>query len=110
MGDIDIGVSSNNPEAVLEHFIHFPKAQRVLEKGERTASIVVPGNIQVDVMVQSPYAYGALLQHFTGSKHHNIALREYAQKKGMSLSEYGIRTKIQNYKPKLKMYQYSTEI
>ena len=51
VGDIDIGVSSNNPEAVLEHFIHFPKAQRVLEKGERTASIVVPGNIQVDVMV-----------------------------------------------------------
>jgi DNA polymerase (family 10) len=46
-------------------------------------------------MVQPPAAYGALLQHFTGSKHHNIALREYALKKGFSLSEYGIKIKDQ---------------
>lgn len=91
VGDIDISAASNKPVAVIEHFTRYPKANRVLEKGDRTASIVLPGDVQVDLMVQAPNAYGALLQHFTGSKHHNIALREYALKKGLSLSEYGIR-------------------
>lgn len=91
VGDIDISVASDNPEEVLEHFTKYPKAQRTLEKGTATSSIVVPGDIQVDLMVQPSEAYGSLLQHFTGSKHHNIALREYALKKGLSLSEYGIK-------------------
>lgn len=91
IGDIDIAVATNIPIEVLDHFINYPKKQRVLEKGERTASIIVPGGVQVDIMVQSPGSYGSLLQHFTGSKHHNIALREYAIKKQMSLSEYGIK-------------------
>ncbi|OGM01919.1 hypothetical protein A2115_00410 [Candidatus Woesebacteria bacterium GWA1_41_8] len=91
VGDVDIAVSTDRPDEVLEHFVKYPKTQRVLEKGGRTASIVVPGGMQVDLMVQPPEAYGSLLQHFTGSKHHNIALREYALKKNLSLSEYGIR-------------------
>jgi len=93
VGDIDIAVATNNPQKVMEHFTKYPKAQRVLEKGEASASIIVPGDIQVDLMVQSPDSFGALLQHFTGSKHHNIALREYARSlsPSLSLSEYGIR-------------------
>ena len=91
VGDIDIAAASDNGPAVLEHFTRYPKAVRTLEKGDRSASLVLPGDIQVDLMVQPPEAYGALLQHFTGSKHHNIALREYAIKHGMSLSEYGIK-------------------
>ena len=91
VGDIDIAVSSDHPKEVLGHFVNYPKKARVLEKGDRTASMVLPGDVQVDCMVQAPNAYGALLQHFTGSKHHNIALREYAIKHGMSLSEYGIK-------------------
>lgn len=93
IGDIDIAVATNHPEKVLEHFTKYPKASRVLEKGEHSSSILVPGDIQVDLMVQPPDAYGSLLQHFTGSKHHNVALREYALKQGLSLSEYGIKTK-----------------
>lgn len=93
VGDIDIAVASDNPKEVLEHFVNYPKKTRILEKGDRTASIVLPGDVQVDCMVQPPSGYGALLQHFTGSKHHNIALREYAIKHGMSLSEYGIKIK-----------------
>ncbi len=93
VGDIDIAVASDNPKEALEHFVNYPRKTRILEKGDRTASIVLPGDVQVDCMVQSPRAYGALLQHFTGSKHHNIALREYALKHGMSLSEYGIKIK-----------------
>jgi len=93
IGDIDVAVSTKKPKDVMEHFTKYPKKQRVLEKGDRTASIIVPGDIQVDLMVESPEAYGALLQHFTGSKHHNIALREMALKKNLSLSDYGIYIK-----------------
>jgi len=91
IGDIDIAVATRNPIGVLDHFSKYPKKQRILEKGDRTASLIVSGSVQVDMMAQSPESYGSLLQHFTGSKHHNIALREYAIKKKMSLSEYGIK-------------------
>ena len=105
VGDIDIAVASDNPKAVIDHFVSYSKAQRVLEKGDISAGIVLPGDIQVDLMVQPPLAYGALLQHFTGSKHHNIALREYAIKRGLSLSEYGIKLKAKGSKLK----KFSTE-
>src|SRR5260221_11954479 len=86
VGDIDISVATNDGEKVMDHFINYPKKSRILGKGEHSSSIVVPGDIQVDLKVQPPEAYGSLLQHFTGSKHHNIALREYSIKKGFSLS------------------------
>ncbi|MFV1917120.1 MAG: PHP domain-containing protein [Patescibacteria group bacterium] len=91
VGDVDVAAATKKPDAVIAHFTKYPKATRTLEKGDRTASIILPGGTQVDLMVESPDAYGALLQHFTGSKHHNIALREHALEKGMSLSEYGIK-------------------
>jgi len=91
IGDIDLAVATDDPQKTIEHFTRYPKKQRILEKGDKTASIIVSGSIQIDLMVQSPDSYGALLQHFTGSKHHNIALREYALKRKMSLSEYGIK-------------------
>lgn len=94
VGDIDIAVASNRPKAVVEHFIHYPSLQRVIEKGEKTSSIIVSGGQHVDLMIQPEESFGSLLQHFTGSKHHNVALREYALKKGLSLSEYGIKTKL----------------
>ncbi len=91
VGDLDIAVSSDNPEQVLNHFTAYPQKSRILQIGDTKASLVLPDDHQVDLMVQSPASFGSLLQHFTGSKHHNIALREYAQKKGLSLSEYGIK-------------------
>ena len=91
VGDIDISVATDNPVEVLNHFVKFPKTQKIIEKGEHSASIIVPGGVQVDVIAQEPDSYGSLLQHFTGSKHHNIALREHALKKGLSLNEYGIK-------------------
>jgi DNA polymerase (family 10) len=91
IGDIDISVGTIEPAEVLEHFTKYPDTQKIIEKGTISSSIVVPGGIQVDLMVQPPESYGSLLQHFTGSKHHNIALREFALKKGLSLSEKGIK-------------------
>ncbi len=90
VGDVDLSVVTNNSEEVLSHFVSYPHTNRVLEKGEAKASILVPGEVQIDLRVQPEDSYGSLLQHFTGSKFHNIALREYALKKGLSLSEYGI--------------------
>ena len=91
IGDIDIACCTNDVSKTIEHFVNYPDKKRVLDRGDKKASIIIPGNIQVDLMAQRPNAYGALLQHFTGSKHHNIALREYARTKSKSLSEYGIR-------------------
>lgn len=93
IGDVDIAVSSNNPNAVLDHFNNYPYKDRIIERGEITSSIILSGNKQVDLMVLKPEMFGSLLQHFTGSKEHNVALREYALKKGYSLSEKGIKLK-----------------
>lgn len=91
IGDIDIAVASNKPEKVIDWFSKYPHIERIIEKGPETSSILTGGGKQVDLMVQPTKGFGALLQHFTGSKHHNIHLREYALKKGMSLSEHGIK-------------------
>ena len=93
VGDIDIAVASNNPKSVISHFAKFKEVSRVLDEGERKSSIILKNGMQIDLMVQPPEAFGALLQHFTGSKNHNIHLREIAHKKGLSLSEYGIKVK-----------------
>lgn len=90
-GDIDIAVSSNNPTAVLDHFNAYPYKDRIIERGDITSSIILSGNKQIDLMVLKPEMMGSLLQHFTGSKEHNVHLREYALKKGFSLSEKGIK-------------------
>lgn len=101
VGDIDISCATKDPKMTIKHFTSYPNSKRTLEEGKSKASIIIPGNIQVDLMVQDPESYGSLLQHFTGSKHHNIALREYSLKKGFSLSEYGIKNlKFQNSKLK----------
>jgi DNA polymerase (family 10) len=103
VGDIDLACVTNEPVEVLTHFTEYPETQKVIEKGEHSASILIPGNIQVDMMVQPAESYGSLLQHFTGSKHHNIALREYSLKKGLSLSEYGIK-ELKKKNEKLKTF------
>lgn len=90
VGDIDLAVASTNAKETIEHFCRYPKSSRILEKGTRTAAIIVAGGKQIDLMVEKPQSYGALLQHFTGSKHHNIALRELALKRDLSVSDYGI--------------------
>ncbi|MBM4402597.1 MAG: hypothetical protein FJ044_05115, partial [Candidatus Cloacimonetes bacterium] len=91
VGDIDIAVSSKEPEKVIEQFTSLKRVKRILLSGERKATILLTNNRQVDLMVQPPNRYGSLLQHFTGSKHHNIHLRKVANETGLSLSEYGIK-------------------
>jgi len=110
IGDIDIAVATDKPAEVIARFVKFPKTQKVLEKGETKATIILPGNVQVDLMTQPTASYGALLQHFTGSKHHNIALREFAKslRPSLSLSEYGIK-KVKSQKSKVKAFKTEDE-
>lgn len=93
VGDIDIAVSTTDAPAVVDYFCRFPEADTVLNQGEVKGRILLKKGRQVDLMTQSPKAYGALLQHFTGSKNHNIHLRELAKLQGLSLSEKGIKNK-----------------
>lgn len=112
VGDIDIAVATDEPTKVMNHFINYPHKERVIEKGEHSASILIAGGKQIDLMVQPPDAFGSLLQHFTGSKAHNVALREYALSKRLSLSEYGIkdqRSPTGTRKIKDQIERYSTE-
>ncbi len=112
IGDIDIAVATTHAKEVIDRFTKYPKAKRIIEAGEHSSSILLPGEVQVDLMVQPPAQYGSLLQHFTGSKHHNIALRELALKQNLSLSEYGIRpTGNDTQKPHedKKLVQFATE-
>jgi len=105
VGDIDIAVATNKAMEVIKRFVNYSKKQKIIEQGEHTASILLPSNIQVDLLVMEPDRYGSALQHFTGSKFHNIALRELALKKGYSLSEYGIKPDRQ-YKTEEELYNF----
>ncbi len=101
IGDLDFSVSSKNPAKVIEYFTKMPRISRVVDQGEAKATIVLDSGLQVDLLVGNPDSYGALLQHFTGSKNHNIHLRTLAQEKGLSLSEYGV-TRIKNHESRIK--------
>ena len=90
VGDIDILVTSNDPKAVMETFTSLPVVREVIAKGDTKSSVLTDLGIQVDVRVVDPSEFGAALQYFTGSKAHNIKLRELAVKRGLKLSEYGV--------------------
>lgn len=93
IGDVDIAVAikDGEEEDVIKHFLTYPGKVAVDNAGTNKASIIVGSNIRVDLRVQTLENYGSMLQYFTGSKAHNIKLREYAIKKGLSLSEFGIK-------------------
>lgn len=91
IGDIDLAAATNKPDEVIAHFVKCPYTEKIIEQGATSASILITGGRHIDLMTQQPEAFGALLQHFTGSKEHNIKLREHALQNGYSLSEYGIK-------------------
>ncbi len=91
IGDVDIAAATEKPEEVLEHFLKFPHT-KLIDHGPKGATVLLANGKQVDVRVQKPKAYGAMLQYFTGSKNHNIQLRNLALEKGLSLNEHGIKT------------------
>lgn len=91
IGDIDIAAKSDNTQKIVNHFINYSESIQTIIKGPKKASIKIKNDVRVDIMVEPPKIFGSLLQHFTGSKQHNINLRKHALSLGYSLSEYGIK-------------------
>ena len=90
VGDIDIMGTADNPEKVISEFVALPVVKEVLAKGPTKASVILSHGLQADLRMVEHDSFGSLLQYFTGSREHNIALRTKCQKKGLKLSEYGI--------------------
>jgi len=90
IGDIDILVAAEDSGPIMEAFRTLPLVQEILGSGETKTSIRTTRGLQVDLRVISPNVWGAALQYFTGSKAHNIRIREMAVRKKLKLSEYGL--------------------
>jgi DNA polymerase (family 10) len=90
VGDIDILATATKPDRLSDEFTRIPGVRKVLEKGETKSSILLEGNIQVDLRVVEERSFGSALMYFTGSKDHNIALRKLAIDRGFKLNEYGL--------------------
>ena len=91
IGDLDILVSSDSPQKIIDAFVKLPQVRDVNAKGTTKASIVAQNGLQVDLRVLEPKHWGSALQYFTGSKEHNVALRQIALDQGLSLSEWGFK-------------------
>jgi len=90
IGDLDILVATDDPDTVSEFFCTLPDVKRVVMQGPKRSTVVLGKNLHVDLRVIEQEQFGAALQYFTGSKAHNIHLRQRAIKRGWKLNEYGL--------------------
>ena len=90
IGDVDLLIASAKPGPVMDRFVSLPVVDRVIAHGDAKSSVLTTGGLQVDLRVIAEEAWGAGLMYFTGSKAHNIRLREMAIRKGLRLNEYGL--------------------
>jgi DNA polymerase (family X) len=88
--DLDVIATSTDPPALIEAFTARPNVADVVAKGDTKATVITNEGFRLDLRVVPPESYGNLLQHFTGSKDHNVALREDAVRRGLSVSEYAV--------------------
>lgn len=110
IGDIDFLASSKKPASVIEFFVQQPGIIAVSAKGDTKASVVLEGGIQADLRVVSDAEYPFALAYFTGSKEHNIVMRQRAIARGLRLNEYGLfRSKEETRDPKLLVPCHSEE-
>ena len=89
VGDIDLICTTEHAEAVMAHFTAWKRASDIVADGPTKASVWLEDGLQIDLRVLPDDRFGNLLQHFTGSREHNILLREYALRRGVSISENG---------------------
>jgi DNA polymerase (family 10) len=102
IGDIDLLVSTKAPTEVLDAFAQLPAVRRVIAKGDTKASVLLEGGVQADLRVVSDAEFPFALMYFTGSKEHNIVMRQRAIERGLRLNEYGLfRSKTETRNPKL---------
>jgi DNA polymerase (family 10) len=102
IGDIDLLASSKKPAAVIEFFVAQPDVIKVTAQGETKASVILQGGIQCDLRVVSDREFPFALAYFTGSKEHNIVMRQRAIQRGLRLNEYGLfKSKTETRDPQL---------
>jgi len=89
--DVDLIATSDDPPALTAWFVAHPRVAEVAAHGPSKATVVTYDGFRFDLRVVPPESYGSLLQHFTGSKDHNVAIREDAVRRGLSVSEYGVQ-------------------
>ncbi len=90
IGDIDILVTTDKPDKVMEYFVNLDKISEVIAKGKTKSTVRLKSGLPVDIRVVKKDSFGSALMYFTGSKEHNIEMRKIAQEKGWKLSEYGV--------------------
>jgi DNA polymerase (family 10) len=90
--DLDIIATATDPAELTAYFVQLPWVVDVVAHGDTKATVLSNEGLRFDLRVVPPESYGNLLQHFTGSKDHNVALREDAVRRGLSISEYGVTT------------------
>jgi len=90
VGDIDILVASDKPNAVMQRFQAYPEVERVLAAGTTRGTIILRSGLQIDLRILPQRSYGSALHYFTGSKAHNIAVRTLGVERGLRISEYGV--------------------
>ncbi len=88
--DLDLIASSKKPKEVMKLFVSSPNVEKVVNHGETKSSVILTGGIPCDLRVIPPESWATALAHFTGSKEHNIALRQRAIDRGLHLSEWGL--------------------
>ncbi|MBI4354737.1 MAG: DNA polymerase/3'-5' exonuclease PolX [Candidatus Omnitrophica bacterium] len=90
IGDLDLLAASTQPLRVMKALTTAPFCAQVLASGSTKSSIMTTDGVQVDVRVVAPESFGAAWQYFTGSKEHNVRLREMAVRRGLKINEYGV--------------------
>jgi DNA polymerase (family 10) len=90
IGDADILITCKRGTPAGEHFVKYPEVREVVAKGDTKSTVILTGGLQVDLRVLDKASFGSALQYFTGSKSHNIAVRDRAKKMGLKISEYGV--------------------
>ena len=90
IGDVDLLVASGSPAAIMDAFTGYEDVEQILARGETKSSVVTRSGLQVDLRVIPNEAWGAAMIYFTGSKAHNVRIREMAVRKGLKLNEYGL--------------------
>ena len=87
--DVDILVVTDSPREIMDRFVRYPEVEEIIAQGEKKSSIIASG-VQVDLRVFDEECYGAALLYFTGSKEHNIRVRQVCIERGLKLNEYGL--------------------
>jgi len=90
IGDIDLLAETHQGKKLIEIFCHLPMVTQILAQGETKGSVIVEGGRQVDLRAIPKESFGAALQYFTGSKAHNVRIREIAKNLGLKVNEYGV--------------------